>query len=76
MGSIRYKFEPASGVILPKQKLNISFNFSPLKGPLIDLIFKCEVEGLDFPLGVNLLARVIIIRVFNEFSGFGPRCQV
>lgn len=60
------QFEPMSGVVPPKTNLPIKFSIKPNQGGNLEQIFICDVDGLEFPLGFELITKVLGLSVEYE----------
>jgi len=50
------RFEPSEGVIPPKSKLKVSFEFTVMTGGSINELVMCDVEDVELPLGFEIKA--------------------
>jgi hypothetical protein len=48
-------FDPQTGVIPAKTNIEIVVKLTPLVGGYFNHVFECDVEGIDFPLGFEII---------------------
>lgn len=64
--NIQIHFEPKEGVIPPKTNLPIKVTIKPLLGGKLEEILVCECEGLEYPLGFEIITQVYGLSILME----------
>lgn len=61
-------FEPARGTIPPKGEVIVRFRYTVYVGGMMNEVFKCEIQDVEFPLGFELKADVFGLSVSYEVT--------